>query len=171
MKYGANGTLAGDWVAAFAPAVTGPVLGAEEWPEVVTLDEIWFGSTMPTTERRKRQALWTIWGAHAPGGPSGGGRLFRLWIRDYLANRDPRLPRSIGALEANLRKAKTTLKPRAHIVRNTARTQRMLDLMTLHLRGEDQADAYAARIREHLEANSGSGPDQRVGVTGGAHLH
>lgn len=346
-RFGANGTLAGDWVAAFAPVVCEPVLAGESWPEVVCLDETWFGSTMETTRRRKRQALWVVWGAFAHSSGREPGRLFRLgcsgkldgqaaaawlsavpgrprfvvcdgtklwpkavalawpqvidpdtgeilaetptivpcewhlrdrltsvlrqcsvlpprdagewrapapsgfaearrrtlaknrselriraaqpdwyaqtrvaisryddpdnhplvvagrkafwhtdgwdelralaekwgaghlvmwmdreaWIRDYLENRDPRLPRSIGGLEANLRKVKLALKPRAHVLRNTVRTQRLLDLMTLHLRGADQADAYAARIRAHLEANHGGAPAQRAGITGGAHLH
>lgn len=346
VRFGANGTLAGDWVAAFGPVVCAPVLGVEQWPEVVSLDEVWFGSTMPTTARRKRQALWVVWGAYAHP-KSRPGYLFRLgcsgvlngeaaadwlrsvpgrprvvvcdgtklwpkavalawppvvdpatgeivadtpvivpcewhlrdrlmsllrdcsvlpprdadqwrsprpdsaaearrragarsklelrvraaepdwyehtriainryddpdkhplvvagkkacwsvadwdrlrelagkwqanqlvmwmereaWIRDYLATRDPALPRSIGGLEAQLRKAKLALKPRAHVLRNARRTQRLLDLMTMHLRGVDQTDAYAARVREHLDAHAGAAPAQRAGVTGTAHMH
>lgn len=345
-RFGANGTLAGDWVAAFAPVVCDPVFTGESWPRVVALDETWFGTTRAADRRAKRHAKWVIWGAYAHPDDGRPGRLFRLgcsgrlnaqaaaewlrsvpgrpevvicdgtklwpkavalawpdevdpetgeivaqtpllvpceyhlrerllqvlrassvlppreertwrapapageaearrrtgarsrrelrvraqepdwyeqtrvaisryddpenhpltvagkkafwsaqdwdrlrelaerwqaghllmwmtretWIRDYLAARDPRLPRSIGGLEAQLRKVKLAVAPRSHVLRNTERTQRLLNLMTLHLRGLDQADDYAARIRAHLDAQDGAGPAQRA-VTGAAHLY
>lgn len=342
-RYGANGQLAGDWVAAFAPVVTAPVLGEQRWPRVVALDEIRFLSTVAEqTRREKKQTVWTVWGAFEPSGWVGGkGQLFRLgvagtltaqvaaqwlrsipgrpeyvvcdgtklwpkavalawpqlvdehtgevlaetptlmpceyhlrvhmeshlrasrllpprdagkwkapardrvtarrgrtnyriradhpdyaeaashvrlddysdpdnhplvqacrrafwdvetwdetlalarkwqagplaqwmgkhrYMRDVLATRPPAVPRSIGGLEAHLVRVRTILKDRSRLFRNQVRTQRMLDLLTLHLRGEDQIDTYAARIRTHLETHQGTAPNQREGVTG-IHFH
>jgi hypothetical protein len=86
-----------------------------------------------------------------------------------MGNRDPRLPLSIGGPEAQLRKVKLMVKPRAPMLRNQERTQRLLDLITLHLRGADQVDAYANHIRAHVEANQGAAPAQRDCITGTAH--
>ena len=332
VKFGANGQLAGDWVAAFSPVVTGPVFEAESWPRVVALDEFGFLSTVSQGRRRaKSQAMWTVWGAYAAQG-HGPGQLFRLgvsgklnataaadwlrsipgrpeyvvcdgtklwpkavalawpqvvdevtgevleetpklmpceyhlrqkmeeqlrasrllpprdagqwraprqpqtvgrthlrvaaqqpddatqtvrlrdytdpdqhplviacrrafwdvekwdetyqlalkwqalplatwmvkhrWMREVLATRPLEVPRSIGGLEAQLTRVRTLLRDRSRLFRNQVRTQRLLDLMTLHLRTEDQVDDYATRIREHLDANHGTGPKQRAGVAG-----
>lgn len=51
---------------------------------------------------------------------------------------------------------------------NQIRTQRMLDLMTVHLRSQAQLDEYAAHIRTYLEGHHT--PPQRAGVTGGPHF-
>lgn len=71
------------------------------------------------------------------------------WVRDDLATRPPGLPRPIGGLEAQLAKVRAAIAPRSKVLRNQVRTQRMLDLMTVHLR-EANLDAYAGRIRSHL---------------------
>jgi hypothetical protein len=70
-----------------------------------------------------------------------------------------------------LNKVRALVSYRAKVLRNQVRTQRMLDLVTLHLRGADQLDSYTRRIRAALEAQQGAGPKQRVGVTGGPVLH
>lgn len=341
-KYGPNGTLAGDWVAAFAPVVTGPVFDGEEWPEMVALDELPFGTTI--SKRRKQRTQWVIFGAYAhPTRTGGGGHLFRLkaspnlnaaaaaawltsipgrpkyvvadgskmwpkavrlawppvvdpatgevladiprlvpcqyhlkarliqalratgvqpprdapdlglkpprpikrpttgplanlrvraaepdwyaqhrvalrsypdpdqhplsvaagrafytverwdelhalahtwqaghllgflnreqWIRDAIANHPAGVPKSIGGLEAQLHIVRREVGWRSKVFRNVVRTQRMLDLMTLHLRHVDQVDTYARHIRTHLEAHHRAAPPQREGVTGGAQLH
>jgi hypothetical protein len=92
-------------------------------------------------------------------------------VREDLATRPAHIPKSIGALEGVQRRVKMNIKDRAKLLRNTVRTQRLMDLMTLHLRNLDQVDAYATRIRAHLEAHDGLAPQQRVGVTGGAHMY
>lgn len=74
------------------------------------------------------------------------------WIRDDLPTRDPRLPQSIGALEALLNKVGALVSYRSKVLRSQVRTQRMLDLVTLHLRGADQVENYTRRLRAALEA-------------------
>lgn len=84
-RRGANGTLAGDWVGAFTPAVTGPVFDGETWPDVVALDELTFGTTYAVTgsRRRKQKTQWVVFGAY--GHPrSGTGQLFRLRVSGRL---------------------------------------------------------------------------------------
>ncbi|KQX75258.1 hypothetical protein ASD10_08765 [Aeromicrobium sp. Root472D3] len=334
-RAGGNGTLAADWVAAFAPVVTAPVFDAEVWPEVVALDELPFKTTyaVPGT-RHKHLTNWVIWGAYAHY-RSGPGRLFRLgcsgqlnsvkaaewlltvpgrpkyvvcdgakmwpkaialawpqvvdeetgeileespvivpcrwhlqqqmreqlktasilpprdapaprpvtpaprlrlaknknlrvqaespqerrhrtllrqgddpethpitiathkalksvkdwdaclaeldrwqvntmaaWmrrnshIREELATRPSWLPNSIGGLEKQLAQVRAIVGPRSKVLKNQPRTQRMLDLVTLHQRGLDSVDEYATHIRRHLDQNAGTAPDQRQGVTG-----
>lgn len=52
-----------------------------------------------------------------------------------------------------------------------ARTQYLLDLMTLNQRGLANQEEYAVRIREHLVTHGGRPPLQRVGITGGPQLY
>ena len=340
VKSGANGTLAGDWVAAFGPVVTAPVLEGQSWPSAVALDELPFLSSVPGSRgRAAKAAQWVIWGAYAhPGRSAEGGYLFRLgvsgklnaeaaaawlrsipgrpeyvvcdgtklwpkavslawppvvdldtgevladtprllpcrwhlvrslreqlrdasvlpprgseehyqpapkprkrtgvsrlrvqalepswygeyrialssypdpeshplvvaagramnsveawdafrelaekwqargvvswmnrndWVRADIATRPSGLPLSIGGLEAQLAKIRDRIRPRSKVLRNVVRTQRMLDLMTVHARSEAHLDAYSERVRAHLQRENP--PAQRAGVTGGPHFH
>ena len=92
-------------------------------------------------------------------------------VRADLETRPRQVPASIGGLEAELAQIRRMVRDRAQLLRNTRRTNLLLDLMTLHRRNLDQVDAYATRIREHLEAHQGTAPTQRIGVTGGAHMY
>lgn len=79
-------------------------------------------------------------------------------------------PRSIGGLEANLRIVRDIVRDRAHLLNNSIRTQRMLDLVTLQIRGVADERTYARRIAVSLE-QSGRAPQQRLGVVGASPLH
>jgi len=93
------------------------------------------------------------------------------WVRDDLATRPSHIPKSIGGLEAQLVEIRRVVRDRARVLRTAVRTQRLLDLMTLHRRGLDQADTYSRQLREHLEEHDGLAPRQRIGVTGGPHMY
>jgi hypothetical protein len=312
---GANGTMAGDWVGLFAPMVCGPAFDAEEWPEVVALDDLPFVGSRPRQagRRAKQETSWVVFGAYA--NPTAqGGQIFRLhaapklnsaeaaaWLRsipgrpkvvvsdgsgvwpkavrdawpevvdpatgEVLAatprltrcehhlratlrsvmrttgilqpreedpfvaapppnawakpdnfrqvgrvraerpeppnprwtpelgrkrtgagtpagpvagglhvrpgpDREPgrRVPRTIGGLEGALATVRRMLRDRAHLLNNTVRTNRLLDLMTLQLRGVADERAYAARILEALAPAGGHAPRHWLGDTGAARV-
>jgi hypothetical protein len=106
---GANGTLAGDWVGMFAPIVCGPVMDAEQWPDVVAFDEQPFIGSRKRQRKQssKQETSWAIFGAFANPGDGHAGYLFRLhaspkidaqhaadWLRSI-----PGRPRSSSATE------------------------------------------------------------------------
>jgi hypothetical protein len=91
-------------------------------------------------------------------------------IRAQIAARSPAVPRSIGGLEGSLRIVRTMITERAHLLNNTVRTNRLLDLVTLQIRGLAEERVYAERIAQAAAAG-GSIPQQRNGVTGGPRLH
>ena len=92
-------------------------------------------------------------------------------VRDQLLTRDPTDPRSIGGLEAALQTVKGMVKDRSSQLTNTVRTQRLLDLMTLHVRGVADERTYAMRLTEALATTGGRAPVQRVGVRNAPKLH
>lgn len=92
-------------------------------------------------------------------------------MREQIERRAPTDPRSIGGLEASLQSVKLMVKDRASQLTNTVRTQRMLDLMTLHVRGVADERTYALRLTEALAASGGVAPQQRVGVRNAPRLH
>ncbi|MGC9666169.1 hypothetical protein ACNTMW_06370 [Planosporangium sp. 12N6] len=85
--------------------------------------------------------------------------------------------RSVGGLEGQLAIVRRMLTDRAHLLTNSVRTQRLLDLITLQLRGLADERAYATRIADHLARPAPAGqargavPRQRVGVVGAPRLH
>lgn len=93
------------------------------------------------------------------------------FVREQIAARGPGEPRSIGGLEASLQSVKLMVKDRSSQLTNTVRTQRLLDLMTLHVRGVADERVYATRLTEALTANGGVAPKQRVGVRNAPRLH
>jgi hypothetical protein len=93
------------------------------------------------------------------------------WIRTAIENHPAGLPRSIGGLENHLARVRTLLRDRRRVLRNQQRTQYLLDLMTLNLRGIANQDDYAARIRSQLSSNGGKPFRQRVGITGTTPLY
>ena len=90
-------------------------------------------------------------------------------IREVLENWRPGVARSIGGLEGVLRQIKPELRPRAPSLKNTRRTQLMLDLMVMHRRGLGDERAYTRVI--HCALAQGRAPHIKVDVTGGPHLH
>jgi hypothetical protein len=92
-------------------------------------------------------------------------------IRAQLAGRRPGVPRSIGGLEASLRVLKRMLHDRAHLLTNTDRTNRMLDLVTLQMRGVASEREYTRRILETASSTTGRVPRQRSAVDVTQRLH
>jgi hypothetical protein len=92
-------------------------------------------------------------------------------IRTQLAARDGSVPRSIGALEASLQVVRRMLNDRAHLLTNTVRTNRMLDLVTLQIRGVGEERLYAERIAAAAAKTAGAIPHQRRGVVNAPRLH
>lgn len=72
------------------------------------------------------------------------------------------LPRiwTAGAAELALRGLRPSIDRRAFVLRNAARTNRMLELMRLHHNRWDDPNVYAAAIRRYLEHSGGRLPQQ-----------
>ncbi len=64
-------------------------------------------------------------------------------------------PRGVGALETVIADISERIGTRGLVFRNRPRLQRLLDLMTVELRGEADETAWAGLIRAHLVANGG----------------
>ncbi|HEY6785346.1 MAG TPA: hypothetical protein VI159_10355 [Gemmatimonadales bacterium] len=92
-------------------------------------------------------------------------------IREVLENWPPGVARSIGGLEGVLRQIKLELRPRVTSLKNTRRTQLMLDLMVMHRRGLGDERAHIRVIHGALAQRHGRAPHITVDVTGGPHLH
>jgi hypothetical protein len=82
----------------------------------------------------------------------------RALIEHQLAIRQAGKPRSTGALESGLERAKTAIGARHFVFRNAARLRVLLGLMTLSAREEDDARLYTELIRRAITANGGHPP-------------
>ena len=74
-------------------------------------------------------------------------------ITDQVIHRDALPPHhASSAVDAALRRIREFMEPRAFCYRNAERTNRMLELVRLCINRADDADAYAAAVRDYLDA-------------------
>ena len=91
-------------------------------------------------------------------------------VREMLITWPPGVSRSTGGLEADLDKVKRHLRYRSATLANVERTQQMLNLMLMSLRGLADERAYNRVLHDSLLPADGRPTPQKVGITGGARL-
>jgi len=91
-------------------------------------------------------------------------------VREMLITWPPGVSRSTGGLEADLDKVKRHLRFRSATLANVERTQQLLNLMSMSLRGLADERAYNRVLHDSLLPTDGRPTPQKVGITGGARL-
>ena len=82
-------------------------------------------------------------------------------VATQLARHDLRvIAKTTGGIENTLKVVKARIRPRRHLFANAERTNRLLLLITLEMRGTLDERAWAAKIRADLLARGGRPPNQ-----------